>query len=79
MPIFYFDIHEEGGEPTIDQNGEELPSVQAARREALTALGDVAKDYARRGGVGRLSICVRDREGAVLEVAATLELKELKT
>lgn len=78
MPIFYFDIHEESGIVTIDTNGEDFPSIQAAKREALIALGDAARDLARQGGGGRLSIRVRDRSGAVLEVSATFETKQIR-
>lgn len=59
-------------------NGEEVPTVEAAKREELIALGDAARDFARAGGERRLSIRVRDQTGAILEVSATFEAKRLR-
>jgi hypothetical protein len=72
MPRFYFDFHEDDGS-TIDDDGTEFPNIDAARDEALVALGDAARDFARRHSKGRLSVRVRDGNGPVLEMSATFE------
>jgi hypothetical protein len=77
MPRFYFDFHGDDGS-TIDDDGAEFPNIAAARKEALVALGDAARDFTRRYSEGRLSICVRDGEGLVLEVLATFEAKLIR-
>ena len=48
------------------------------QQEALAALGDAAKDYVRHHPHGRLTIRVRDNEGAILEVSAALETKLIR-
>ena len=46
MPKFYFDLEDDGG-ITIDDHGEELPGLDAARREASVTLAEAAKDWRR--------------------------------
>jgi hypothetical protein len=77
MPRFYFDFVDEVG-TFIDQDGEEFADPDAAMREAFAALGDAGRDFARRHSVGRLTIRVRDSEGAVIEVSAIFEAKLIK-
>jgi hypothetical protein len=77
MPRFYFDFHDHGG-TTINNDGEEFPSIEAAKKEALAALGDSARDFARRYSEGRVLIRVRDGRSAVLEVSATFEARPVK-
>jgi hypothetical protein len=76
MPRFYFDF--ENGGNTIDDEGAEFPNVEAAKREALTALGDVAREFVRSNDEGRVLVRVRDGEGPVLELMATFEAKPIK-
>ena len=77
MSRFYFDFDDHGG-TTIDTDGEEFPDIDAAKREALEALGDAARDFARLGAEDRLSVRIRDAEGAILEVSATFETRLIK-
>ena len=72
MERFFFDFHDDDG-TTIDDDGEEFVNIEAARKEAVAALGDAARDFARHHAEGRLVICVRDGEGPILEVSATFE------
>jgi Domain of unknown function (DUF6894) len=73
MPRFYFDF--ENGSSTIDDEGGEYPDVQAAYKEALMALGEYARDFTRNAAEGRLVVRIRDEQGIVLEVVATIEAK----
>ncbi len=78
MPRFYFDFDDGGGGSILDNEGEELPDVDAAQREALAALGNVAREYTRHSADGRVSVRVRDDQGAVLQVSATFETKPIR-
>ncbi len=63
MPRYYFDFHD-GAEVTMDDEGTELPDMQAARDEATETLLSVAKDALPPNGKARqLSIRVRDEQG----------------
>jgi hypothetical protein len=75
MPRFYFDF-DDGEQPaTKDDEGQEFDGIDAAKREALLALGVAAKDLSRHGSEGRAVIRVRDDEGPVLEISVTFEAK----
>jgi hypothetical protein len=82
MPKFYFDFKEDGG-TTVDNDGEEFPAIEAARREAFAALNESAKDYyrhARHDSAGwRLAIRIRDDDGAIMEVSATFETRSIRS
>jgi hypothetical protein len=77
MPRFYFDFDDHGG-TFIDKDGEEFADVDAAKREAMAALGDAARDFWRSSPGGRLAISVRSEEGPIVELSATFEAKSLK-
>jgi hypothetical protein len=77
MPRFYFDF--DNGGSFVDGDGAEFDGVDTARQEALAALGDAIKDHLREHGDGRLTIRLRDAEGAILEVSATIESKSIKS
>jgi hypothetical protein len=72
MPTYYFDYHDNDG-VFVDHHGEEMPDVEAARKEALRALGDAVQDLVRSGTNGRIVIEVRDGAGISLRVSATFE------
>jgi hypothetical protein len=74
MPRFYFDFDDDRG-TFLDNDGEELADVDAAKREALAALGDAARDFCRRSTGGRLAIFIRSDEGPIVELSATFEAK----
>jgi hypothetical protein len=66
MARFFFDLHESGSiaEDTI---GSELPSAQAAYREAAIALGEIMKDkLGKSQDPHGIRITVRDEDGVVV-------------
>ena len=73
MTRYFFDYRDASGVVIRDEVGEELPSINAAREQALVALGDAARDLTRQGREDRLTIEIRDGEhvvaGAVVTVA----------
>jgi hypothetical protein len=77
MPTFYFDCEDYAGK-FIDDQGQYLPDADAAAREALLAIGDAARDHTRSNFTGRLTILVRDDEGQLFEVSATLEILRMR-
>ena len=42
MPLFYF--HVEDDRTVLDQQGTELPDIEAARREAITTAGEMLRN-----------------------------------
>jgi hypothetical protein len=75
MPRFYFDVCED--ETHIpDVEGEELPDITAAEREAALAAAQLAQE--RLNGSGKLSVVVRDAEGQpVLHAYVSLDVVRL--
>jgi len=66
---------EEAGRVLRDDEGVELPSLDQAEREALAALGDMAKD-ALPHGCPHITMQVRDDQGTVLvTVALSLQVE----
>jgi hypothetical protein len=65
VPRYYF--HTEDGRLTPDRMGVELPDIDAARREAVQALGEILKERAEAFWSERaLRICVADKDGLTL-------------
>lgn len=58
MPLFYFDVRD-GDRFFQDQEGTELPSLEAARAEALTTLGEIAKGQLPDGDRREFVISIR--------------------
>lgn len=71
MPRYYFDYHEPGG-VIPGEVGYELPGMDAARKLALTALGEATRDFTAGGGTGRMALEVREESGSVLTVFAII-------
>jgi hypothetical protein len=76
MPRYYFDF-QDAESVTIDETGEELPTIERARKEALRAVGEAARDFSRQRGAGVLAVEVRDDSGPILRVSATIEITAL--
>ncbi len=76
MPRFYFDFDNSGS--FVDGDGEEFHGIDVARREALAALADAAKEHVSQYGDGCLTIRVRDMKAAILDVSATFETKTIR-
>ena len=62
MPTFYFDISD-GDEQVRDDLGIELSDVQAARRQAISVLPDIARDELPDGDRREFRAVVRDASG----------------
>ena len=73
MPRFYFDIAD-GPETGIDDVGLEFPNLEAARANALAALGEIARDELPDGDRRDFQISIRDEGGQVV-LKATLALR----
>lgn len=64
---------------STDDEGHELPDMDAAYREAVEALADALQDLLTQGGVDQhVAIDVRDDLGPVFEVTAILGSKILR-
>ncbi|MFC0408776.1 DUF6894 family protein [Roseomonas elaeocarpi] len=72
MPKFFFDIHD-GEHYRRDQEGSELTDGEAARREALAVLPDIARDRSPGDNRRDFIVDVRD-ETDRLVFTATLSL-----
>lgn len=67
MPRFYFDVMD--GEGIIDEEGEELEDLYAARIVAVRLSGELLRDHPDRfWTVGERSCSVRDESGLILFV-----------
>jgi hypothetical protein len=59
---FYFDVHDDG--LIIDDEGLELPDLEAVQHEATRALAGLAWDKAAGGDpIQQMGIAVRDKHG----------------
>jgi len=67
MPLYFFDVTDTG-RTSHDNRGMELPSLIEARREALRALADIAKDELPNGDY------IRENDGPPL-LTASLSLR----
>jgi hypothetical protein len=76
MKRYYFDLRD-GNSLARDEEGVELPDIQAAQEKAARSLADMARDALRRGPehVRRhhMAIEVRDRNGPVLQATYLFE------
>ena len=77
MTRFYFDFQYADG-VLRDDTGQELASVTVAHNEAMKMLGRLAKDFSHRSSGGSLSVEVRDVDGPIVRVSATLETTRLR-
>lgn len=62
MPLFYFDTND-GDRFCNDDEGQDLPDAQAARRLALATLPGMADDRMPDGDARTFSVHVRDTQG----------------
>jgi len=78
MTQYFFDFRS-GDVLSMDDQGQELPHMQAAHDEAVEALADALQDIFTQGCVEQLvAIDVRDGFGPVFEVTAILGSKILR-
>ncbi|MBZ9678272.1 DUF6894 family protein [Mesorhizobium sp. ES1-1] len=78
MQRFYFDFFDTDDVPIPDVDGTELPSVEAAKDEAVQALIGLANDIKLNGHEKKLQFKVRDDDGRELfEVSLQLDVQPL--
>lgn len=65
MPRYFIDTSD-GQRPLIDNVGQEFPDAQAARRAALDALPDMARDELPNGDHRTFAVSVRDTSGKAI-------------
>lgn len=73
MPHYYFDT-DDGSHLCEDDSGLEFPDEQAARRAAVSALPDMARDRIPNGDERTFSVRVRDETGNTI-YSASLAMK----
>lgn len=73
MPRYFFDVTDTGA-ASQDEEGLELASLEEARKEALGALGDMAKDELPDGDSREFTIHIREGDGPPL-ITASLVLR----
>jgi len=73
MTRYFFDIRD-GDEFIVDQEGMELPHVEAAQIEAAHSLAGMVRDKIDSQPFSLMAIQVRDGEGAVVEAKFVWEL-----
>lgn len=68
MPRYYFHVRE-GGEISRDQEGQELPDAEAARREALSSGREILGEKLLHGGsLDNRTIEIADETGRVVDI-----------
>jgi hypothetical protein len=77
MTRYFFDIRE-GDKVAIDEEGKDLPSVEAAQEEAARSLADLARDKIGCYPFCQMSIRVRDTDGPVVEAKFVWELRQTR-
>ena len=74
MPRFFFNVRE-GAEFSRDLEGQELPDVEAARREAICSGREMLSERMLHGGsLSHLQIEIADETGHVADVVTTDEV-----
>jgi hypothetical protein len=81
MSLYYFDLRD-GGHLSIDEDGMELPTMQAVQIAAARSLVDIAKravwSTAATDLGHQMAIEVRDESGPVLKAKFTFEIERHK-
>ncbi|MFH6787108.1 MULTISPECIES: DUF6894 family protein [Methylobacterium] len=73
MPRFFID-YQDGDQSLPDDDGDEYPSVEAARDAAIAALPDIGREAPPHDGRRRFAAYVRDERGTRL-CTVTLSLE----
>ncbi|WP_247973425.1 DUF6894 family protein [Bradyrhizobium sp. 195] len=75
MSCYYFDLRDDDGFAP-DDDGLELPNVQAVQEEAARTLTDVTRDALLRPiNPVRIAVEVRDDSGPVMQIRFTIEVE----
>ena len=75
MPTFYFDLKFDGETPPPDENGDDLPNLEAAQVAAARTLADFSKEFVANRATNTFAVIVRDDLGPVLEATLTFDFK----
>ena len=75
MPLFHFDISEDGRLIT-DEEGQELSDRDAVRREALKTGASIARDVFIGGTAERVVVDVREGNIPILKVSISMVVEE---
>jgi hypothetical protein len=71
MPHYYFHVRE-GGTLSRDEEGQDLPNVEAARREAIASSREILGDKLLHGGsLDHRQIEIADETGHVVDVVSS--------
>ena len=77
MPRFFFDVRE-GPRFVPDEDGLELPDVDAAEHEAAEAAASFERDMLSKGDVRDVSVEVRNEHGQrVITVTVTMQVERV--
>jgi hypothetical protein len=76
MKRYFFDIRD-GDQLAVDDEGLELPDVEAAKEEAARALADIARDEVSGRLINYVAIEVRDENRPILEASLRWKIKDL--
>lgn len=75
MSCYYFDLRDDDGFAP-DDDGLELPNVQAVQKEAARTLTDATRDALLRPiNPVRIAVEVRDDSGPVMQIRFTIEVE----
>jgi hypothetical protein len=70
---FYFDYQDSAG-IILDDQGEELSDLVAARDAAMRYLAEGIRDHSPSGLTDKLSVFVRTKDVPIMTVSATIEV-----
>ncbi|MET3995966.1 hypothetical protein ABID65_007638 [Bradyrhizobium sp. S3.9.2] len=76
MPRYYFDYR--GPALVIDHDGIDLADQKAAEWLALELLGETIIGFARGPFTKPVEVDVRDEQGPILRVSATIDVKDAR-
>lgn len=78
MPRYYFDVRD-GDVISADDEGFELPNIEAAHNEAALSLAEMAKDRikgrAEHGEPNRMAVEVRNETGPIFKAKLTFQVE----
>ena len=74
MPRFFFHVRNGSGEIGHDTEGQELPDLEAARREAVNTNREMLSERLLHGGAHHRRIEIADENGEVLAMVNASEV-----
>jgi hypothetical protein len=77
MPRFYFDIREDD-RLVSDDEGNDLPNIDAAEREAVLVATEIVSDKVKRGRIQKVIVEVRNEDGQRL-LTSTVTLQTVSS